>query len=89
MQQSVAEESSALRPFAPEDVIESMGHLDDATISKITHENAMAAYSFDLFARIPKTRHGLAPCACRQLTSMSSRTWATRPANVTSTHGRG
>jgi hypothetical protein len=31
-----------------------MGHLDDATISKITHENAMAAYSFDPFAHIPK-----------------------------------
>ena len=41
-------------PYAPEDVIESMGHLDDAAISKITHENAMAAYSFDPFAHIPK-----------------------------------
>jgi predicted TIM-barrel fold metal-dependent hydrolase len=41
-------------PFAPEDVIETMGHLSDTTISKITHENAMAAYSFDPFASIPK-----------------------------------
>ena len=41
-------------PFAPEDVIETMGHLDDAMINKITHENAMAAYSFDPFTHIPK-----------------------------------
>ena len=41
-------------PFAPEDVIETMGHLDDAVINKITHENAMAAYSFDPFTHIPK-----------------------------------
>jgi hypothetical protein len=41
-------------PFAPEDVIETMGHLDDATINKITHENAMAAYSFDPFKHVPK-----------------------------------
>ena len=31
-----------------------MGHLDDAVINKITHENAMAAYSFDPFRYIPK-----------------------------------
>jgi hypothetical protein len=31
-----------------------MGHLDAAVISKITHENAMAAYSFDPFRHIPK-----------------------------------
>jgi CBS domain containing-hemolysin-like protein len=37
-----------------EDVIETMGHLDDATINKITHENAMAAYSFDPFKHVPK-----------------------------------
>ena len=41
-------------PFAPEDVIETMGHLDDAVINKITHENAMAAYSFDPFKHIAK-----------------------------------
>ena len=41
-------------PFAPEDVIETMGHLDDAVINKITHENAMAAYSFDPFKHVPK-----------------------------------
>jgi predicted TIM-barrel fold metal-dependent hydrolase len=41
-------------PFAPEDVIETMGHLSDDTINKITHENAMRAYSFDPFAHIPK-----------------------------------
>jgi hypothetical protein len=41
-------------PFAPEDVIDTTGHLDDAVINKITHENAMAAYSFDPFNYIPK-----------------------------------
>ena len=41
-------------PFAPEDVIETMGHLDDRVINKITHENAMAAYSFDPFQHIPR-----------------------------------
>jgi hypothetical protein len=40
-------------PFAPEDVIETMGHLDDAVINKITHENAMNAYSFEPFKYIP------------------------------------
>jgi predicted TIM-barrel fold metal-dependent hydrolase len=43
-------------PFSPEDVIETMGHLDDAVINKITHENAMKAYSFDPFTYIPKDR---------------------------------
>jgi len=41
-------------PFAPEDVLETMGHLTDPVINKITHENAMAAYSFDPFAHIPR-----------------------------------
>ena len=41
-------------PFGPEDIIETMGHLDDSTINKITHENAMKAYSFDPFKFIPK-----------------------------------
>jgi predicted TIM-barrel fold metal-dependent hydrolase len=41
-------------PFAPEDVIDTMGHLSDDTVNKITHENAMRAYSFDPFACIPK-----------------------------------
>jgi predicted TIM-barrel fold metal-dependent hydrolase len=41
-------------PFAPEDIMETMGHLDDAVINKITHENAMAAYSFDPFRHVPK-----------------------------------
>lgn len=41
-------------PFGPEDIIETMGHLDDSVINKITHENAMKAYSFDPFKFIPK-----------------------------------
>jgi predicted TIM-barrel fold metal-dependent hydrolase len=41
-------------PYAPEDVIETMGHLPDALINKITHENAMRAYSFDPFAHVPR-----------------------------------
>jgi hypothetical protein len=43
-------------PFAPEDVIQTMGHLGDAAINKITHQNAMAAYSFDPFQYIPEDR---------------------------------
>ena len=43
-------------PFAPDDVMRSMGHLDDDTINRITHENAMAAYSFDPFSHIPRDR---------------------------------
>jgi hypothetical protein len=31
-----------------------MGHLEDPVVNKITHENAMAAYSFDPFRYIPK-----------------------------------
>jgi hypothetical protein len=31
-----------------------MGHLDDSVIDKVTHENAMAAYSFDPFRHIPR-----------------------------------
>jgi predicted TIM-barrel fold metal-dependent hydrolase len=38
-------------PNAPEDVMETLGHLDDDLINKITHENAMAAYRFDPFRR--------------------------------------
>ncbi|MBY8856802.1 amidohydrolase [Nocardia sp. CA2R105] len=41
-------------PFAPEDVIDTMGHLPDEEINKITHRNAMKAYSFDPFTHIPK-----------------------------------
>jgi hypothetical protein len=41
-------------PFAPEDVIKNMGHLDDVTINRITYENARETYSFDPFAHIPK-----------------------------------
>jgi predicted TIM-barrel fold metal-dependent hydrolase len=41
-------------PFAPEDVIETMGHLSDAVINKITHENAIKAYSFDPFKYVPR-----------------------------------
>jgi predicted TIM-barrel fold metal-dependent hydrolase len=41
-------------PFAPEDIIETMGHLSDEAINKITHENAIRAYSFDPFAHVPK-----------------------------------
>jgi hypothetical protein len=33
-----------------------MGHLDDAVINRITHENAMAAYSFDPFQHVPRER---------------------------------
>jgi predicted TIM-barrel fold metal-dependent hydrolase len=54
-------------PFAPEDVIETMGHLSDATINKITHENAMRAYSFDPFTHIPKDQ-----CRAGRLRNLAS-----------------
>ncbi|WP_029430128.1 amidohydrolase family protein [Blastococcus sp. URHD0036] len=41
-------------PFAPEDVMETMGFLTDEQINKITHLNAMKAYSFDPFRYVPK-----------------------------------
>src|SRR5262249_1533416 len=41
-------------PFAPEDIVANMGHLEDSVINKITHGNAMAAYSFDPFRYFPK-----------------------------------
>jgi predicted TIM-barrel fold metal-dependent hydrolase len=41
-------------PFAPEDVLDNLGNLDDALINKITHENTMKAYTFDPYKHIPK-----------------------------------
>ena len=41
-------------PNAPEDLMETLGHLDDRVINKITHENAIRAYSFDPFRHIPR-----------------------------------
>ena len=41
-------------PFAPEDVMETMGFLSDEQIDKITHLNAMKAYSFDPFRYVPR-----------------------------------
>ncbi|MBL7489410.1 amidohydrolase [Frankia sp. AgB1.9] len=41
-------------PNAPEDVIANLGHLADATIDKITHENALRHYQFDPFATRPR-----------------------------------
>jgi predicted TIM-barrel fold metal-dependent hydrolase len=46
--------SDSTWPHAPEELGKSLSALDDAEIDKITHENAMRAYSFDPFAHIPK-----------------------------------
>jgi predicted TIM-barrel fold metal-dependent hydrolase len=46
--------SDSTWPNSPEEVIETIGHLDDELINKITHENAMAAYRFDPFEHRPR-----------------------------------
>ncbi len=43
-------------PFGPEDALENLGSLPDATINKITHENAMRHYQFDPFRHRPRER---------------------------------
>jgi predicted TIM-barrel fold metal-dependent hydrolase len=43
-------------PHAPEEAAKLLGHLDDATVAKITHENAMRHYQFDPFATRPQER---------------------------------
>lgn len=40
-------------PHAPEEAAQLLGHLDDATLAKITHQNAMRHYQFDPFATRP------------------------------------
>jgi predicted TIM-barrel fold metal-dependent hydrolase len=54
-------------PLGPEDVMATMGHLSDETINKITHANAMRAYSFDPFSFIPKEH-----CTAGHLRSQAS-----------------
>ena len=46
-----------------------MGHLDESVINKITHENAMAAYTFDPFRHVPKNTPGRVTCEPRPPTS--------------------
>jgi len=41
-------------PYAPEELMKTLEGLDDATINKISHENAIASYQFDPFAHRPK-----------------------------------
>ncbi len=41
-------------PHGPEWVEKVMGHLDDTTVNKLTHENAMRAYRFDPFFHRPR-----------------------------------
>ena len=41
-------------PYAPEELLKTLDGLDDATINRISHENAMAHYQFDPFAHRPK-----------------------------------
>ncbi len=41
-------------PYAPEELLKTLEGVDDATIAKISHENAMANYQFDPFAHRPK-----------------------------------
>jgi predicted TIM-barrel fold metal-dependent hydrolase len=48
--------SDSTWPFAPEQLWESVADLPDAEIDKITHGNAMRAFSFQPFAHRPKER---------------------------------
>lgn len=41
-------------PYAPEELIKTLDGLSDEQINMISHENAMAAYSFDPFAHRPR-----------------------------------
>ena len=63
--------------------------LDDAVINKITHENAMAAYSFDPFKHIPKEHARAGYLRCKRPRSTSSHMWGTRQVSGTVTRGRG
>jgi hypothetical protein len=41
-------------PYAPEELLKTLDGLDDATINKISYENAMAHYQFDPFVHRPR-----------------------------------
>jgi len=41
-------------PHAPEVFMKSAGHLPDAVINQVTHENAMRIFRYDPFAHRPK-----------------------------------
>jgi hypothetical protein len=46
--------SDSTWPLAPESLAGYLGDVPDAQIQKITHQNAMRLYSFDMFAQIPR-----------------------------------
>jgi hypothetical protein len=41
-------------PNAPEELLKTLEGFDDATINKVSYENAMKHYNFDPFKHIPK-----------------------------------
>ena len=43
-------------PNAPEELLKTLAGYDDATINKVSYENAMKHYNFDPFAYIPKEK---------------------------------
>ena len=46
--------SDSLWPLSPESVAETIGDLTDAQIDKVTHLNAMKAYTYDPFSVLPR-----------------------------------
>jgi predicted TIM-barrel fold metal-dependent hydrolase len=48
--------SDSTWPLAPETLAEYLGGVPDDDVAKITHENAMRLFSFDLFAHVPREK---------------------------------
>ncbi len=46
--------SDSMWPLAPESLEQMFGDLDDATVDKVTHQNAMAHFQFDPFRNRPR-----------------------------------
>ena len=48
--------SDSTWPLAPETLVEYLGDVPDDEVSKMTHENALRLFSFDVFTHVPKTK---------------------------------
>ena len=76
-------------PNAPEHLEVLFADLDDATINKITHENAMRHYKFDPFAvRSARAVHGGGVACGGHRRRHRRRAWAGSPTSATSRRGR-
>lgn len=57
--------SDSLWPEAPDYLWESIKHLSDVQIDKITHLNAMRFFNFDIFSKMPKAELTVGACRAR------------------------